>query len=62
MQRKVIQIAATDNHVYALCDDGTIWNWNVEGQWKEWPPTAEIPQRPHKPRPEPLRPSSGGTD
>ena len=26
-RRKVVQISAVDNTIYALCDDGTIWCW-----------------------------------
>lgn len=28
--RKIIQISSTENELYALCDDGTVWR-RVEG-------------------------------
>lgn len=32
-QRKVVQISGTDNRLFALADDGTIWELNHDGQW-----------------------------
>jgi hypothetical protein len=58
IKRRVVQIAATDNHIYALASDGTIWNWNHEGIWRAWPPVDEIEQ-PYqteiKPTPQPSK-------
>ena len=44
--RKVIQIIATGAHLYALCNDGTIWQQSHAGppQWDEIkgpPPTVD---------------------
>ena len=57
--RTVVQISAAPGQFYALCDDGTVWNWNDEGEWAAWPPVEHIPPRPVTDRPEPLRPSGG---
>ena len=47
-QRKVVQISAVDNTIYALCDDGGIWCWY---RWQDtipitytWKQITPIPQ------------------
>lgn len=40
-KRRVIQIAGSDNRLYALCDDYTVWEMNHSGMWCQHP---EIPQ------------------
>lgn len=50
--RRIIQIAATpdttDRYVtmYALCDDGTVWNiaWDMRGVPTKWSPVPPVPQ------------------
>lgn len=39
--RKIIQISGSENRIYALCNDHTIWEYNHDGVWTEHPP---IPQ------------------
>lgn len=39
MKRKIIQIAAVPDMLFALCDDGTLWRINrrIEGDWIQIP-------------------------
>jgi alpha-tubulin suppressor-like RCC1 family protein len=44
-ERKVIQLIAAEDILYALCDDGTVWRWQAaltyNGEWKEMPPVPQ---------------------
>ncbi len=60
MTRKIIQLAADESWLYALCDDGTLWQGSGSGGWsrceaipqEETDPPIEIP-----PAPVPLTPA-----
>lgn len=41
MKRKIVQIAGSDNRIYALDDDGTLWEMNFDGVWVEHPPLPD---------------------
>jgi hypothetical protein len=52
-KRKIIQIAASQTEsgddiitysLYALCDDGTVWDYRWEGMNSHWMKMADIPQ------------------
>lgn len=36
--RKIAQIAGSENRIYALATDGTLWEMNSGGHWLEHPP------------------------
>lgn len=40
--RKIVQIAGSDNRIYALADDGSLWEMNHDGDWTEHPPLPDI--------------------
>ena len=41
--RKIIQIVMTDNDLFALCNDGTVWAWDAdERHWYRF--DKDIPQ------------------
>lgn len=44
MSRKITQIAGSDNRIYALCEDGTLWEMNQSGEWDQHPPIPEVLQ------------------
>lgn len=54
--RKIVQLATMDNReeIYALCDDGTTWVWNHNGEWRAWPPPIPQPEPKEKGRPWPI--------
>lgn len=35
MKRTITQIAGTDNRIFALANDGTIWEWNNSAVWTQ---------------------------
>ena len=35
------QIAGSDNRIYALCYDGSLWEMNHGGEWSEHPPLPD---------------------
>lgn len=37
MRRKIVQIAGSENRIYALGDDGTLWEMNQSGEWSRHP-------------------------
>lgn len=39
--RKIKQIAGSDNRIYALCEDGTLWEINHTGEWTQHPGIPE---------------------
>jgi hypothetical protein len=41
--RKVTQVSAQGDRLYAVCDDGTVWLLDTNGVWHE---TPAIPQPP----------------
>jgi hypothetical protein len=57
MKRQIVQIAASENTLAALCDDGTIWA--LHGDWTLMPP---IPQDPEAPEVVELRKFINGED
>lgn len=44
--RNIVQITGSDNRLYALCDNGEIWEMNHDGIWTAYP---SIPQENVKP-------------
>ncbi len=38
MARKVVQIAASSDHLYVLCNDGVIFQLGQDGEWIETKP------------------------
>jgi hypothetical protein len=32
-KRKIIQITNSNDRLFALCDDGTVWEFNHDGRW-----------------------------
>jgi hypothetical protein len=45
-ERKFIQIAATDENLMALSDDGVLWAWETPGVWRKFkslPTKDEVP-------------------
>lgn len=57
MKRTIKQIAGSDNRIYALADDGTLWEMNHAGMWTQH---DGLPDRTEQPveRPAPLEPYS----
>lgn len=41
--RKVTAVSTAEDKVYAVCDDGTLWSLDLNGQWHQ---LAEIPDPP----------------
>ncbi len=44
--RKVVQLVVGQTHLYALCDDGTIWMRVVGPQTHDWLQIVNVPQPP----------------
>lgn len=44
--RKVTAVTSNGDRVYAVCDDGTLWQLDLNGQWHQ---LAEIPDPPPAP-------------
>lgn len=38
MKRSIKQISGSDNRIYALADDGTLWELNHGGEWTQHDP------------------------
>jgi alpha-tubulin suppressor-like RCC1 family protein len=47
MARKIVQIAASSDHLYVLCNDGVIFQLGQDGEWIE---TKPIPPGSKSPR------------
>lgn len=60
--RKIVQIAGSDNRIYALADDGMLWEMNHSGEWDEHPqlPPKPTPKASVSGRPPALEVSSHG--
>lgn len=58
--RKPIQIAARIHYLYALCDDGTIWHADAQGN--KWERCSEIPQGDEEPEEEQRQPQTPPPD
>lgn len=43
IKRRIVQIAGSDNRIYVLADDGSLWEMNHDGKWVEH---FELPDRP----------------
>jgi len=39
--RKTIQLTSHDGNLYALCDDGSAWQWCI--YTKKWIKTVQVP-------------------
>ena len=46
--RKIIQIVSDDNWLFALCDDGSLWQstFSINSQYTKWCRLSDIPQDP----------------
>lgn len=42
--KQIKQIAGSENRIYALCEDGTLWEYNHSGEWSEHIPIPELPE------------------
>jgi hypothetical protein len=50
--RKIVNIAADNHRMYAVCDDGTLWMQGAAGGWSEVPAPALPVAPPVEPPPE----------
>lgn len=45
MKRKVIQVTVGDEHIFALCDDGTFYKYHPDGKENVWVKMPPIPEK-----------------